>query len=477
MIRLRFAPSPTGYLHVGGLRTALFSYLYAKQQGGSFIFRLEDTDQQRLVVGSEENLVETLRWAGIEVDEGPQGRGAVGPYRQSERLPIYHQHAQQLLEKGHAYPCFCSAETLDQMRAQQQQSGTSPRYDGRCRHLTDAEASAQLKAGASHVIRMKIPSVNQSLLLKDLVRGTIVIDTEQLDDQVLIKASGFPTYHLAVVVDDHLMGITHVVRGEEWLPSYPKHHLLYQYFGWDPPHFIHLPLILNPDRSKLSKRQGDVAVEDFRRQGYLPEALINFVALLGWGPSHNQEIFSKKELIEQFSFDRVSKSGAVFDRDKLNWMNQHYLHALSPDELFKRLEPYLANTPFAQKDPVLLKKACVVSQKRMTTLADIQGKLPLFFEEKPLLTDPNIKEFLQTEMAQIVLNAFRQRVTDMEVPLEAESFKVLMKALQQQTGIKGPDLWHPVRYALTLEEQGPDLGMVVEIFGKQKILMMLDQVC
>ena len=274
MVRLRFAPSPTGYLHVGGLRTALFCWFYVRQQGGKLIFRLEDTDQKRLVEGAENGLIGMLEWAGIDLDESPRSGGESGPYRQSERLKIYNQYVRKLLEEDNAYRCFCSLERLEKLKDEQRAKGETPRYDGFCRYLPREEVRRRTDSGEAHVVRMKIPEIPETMVLNDLIRGSVSIETSKTEDQIIIKSDGFPTYHLAVVVDDHLMKITHVVRGEEWLPSFPKHLLLYRYFGWDPPQFAHLPLILNPDRSKLSKRQGDVAVEDFRDQGYLPEGLL-----------------------------------------------------------------------------------------------------------------------------------------------------------------------------------------------------------
>jgi glutamyl-tRNA synthetase len=282
-VRTRFAPSPTGFLHVGGLRTALYNYLFAKKHNGQFILRIEDTDQTRIVPGAVENLIETLKWAGIEFDEGPFKGGPFGPYIQSQRLELYHKHALELVEKGYAYYCFCSPERLEKMRQEQIKLGQPPKYDGTCRRLTSDEVKKKLDEGLPKTIRMKIPEWGE-LKFNDLIRGDVTINFKVLDDQILLKSDGFPTYHLAVVVDDHYMKISHVIRGEEWLPSTPKHILLYDYFQWEKPYFAHLPLLLNPDRTKLSKRQGDVAVEDYRAKGYLPEAVVNFIALLGWNP-------------------------------------------------------------------------------------------------------------------------------------------------------------------------------------------------
>ena len=473
MVRLRFAPSPTGYLHVGGLRTALFSYLYAKQQKGAFIFRLEDTDQQRFVEDSEKDLLAMLQWAGLEIDEGIEAGGAFGPYRQSERRAIYQEHAQQLLAAGHAYCCFCSPETLATLRQAQKAQGLAPRYDRRCRHLNTKTIQQNLAQGLPHVVRMKIPA-HQTLTANDWIRGPLSVETDQLDDQVLLKADGFPTYHLAMVVDDHLMKITHVVRGEEWLPSFPKHHLLYEYFGWEPPHFIHLPLILNQNRAKLSKRQGDVAVEAYQKQGYLAEALVNFIALLGWNAGDDQEIFSLQALIEKFSFARLGKSPAVFDREKLDWMNQHYLHQLSQEDLFERLQPFIQQTPFAHQDPSRLKQVCGLLQPRLTTLADIQSKLALFFDENPVLEEAEWIEVLREDSSQVVLKAVKAHIATAEEMTES-TFLHMMKAVQKATGIKGKPLWMPMRYALTLEAHGPELPAVAAVFGKEKCLRMIEQ--
>lgn len=473
MVRLRFAPSPTGYLHVGGLRTALFSYLYARQQGGTFLFRLEDTDQQRLVEGSEQDLLAMLRWAGVDCDEGPTLVGDFGPYRQSERLSIYRTHLEQLVAQNHAYACFCTQERLDSVKRMQKAQGLIPKYDGHCRDLPQPEVTSRIDAGEAHVYRMRLPDETEKVLMDDLIRGKVVIDTNQLDDQVLLKSDGFPTYHLACVIDDHLMQISHVVRGEEWLPSFPKHLLLYRYFGWEPPQFAHLPLILNPDRSKLSKRQGDVAVEDFKAQGYIAEALVNFIALLGWNTSDDQEIFSMQELVEKFSFERVGKAGAVFDRNKLEWMNQQYIQKLDLDDLMSRLQPYLAASAFAENDPDLLRRAVQIVQPSLTRLPLVLDKLAIFFDDKPKLDKPELIEYLKQDEARTVLQNFREQL-DAADTLDEASFKQLVKATQKAVGIKGKGLWTPLRYAITLEEHGPDLSMMAAFFGKEKCLRLLD---
>ena len=335
MVRVRFAPSPTGFLHIGGLRTALYNYLFAKNQGGVFILRIEDTDQERYVEGAVENLIDTMKWVGLTYDEGPDIDGPCGPYTQSERTEIYREHVQKLLDSGHAYRCFCSKERLDEMRERHTQNKQAPMYDRKCLDLPQSEIDAKIKAGETFVIRQKIPY--ETIKFKDLIRGNVQFDGKTVDDQVLIKSDGFPTYHLANVVDDHLMEITHVIRGEEWLPSTPKHIALYKAFGWDAPEFAHLPLLLNPDRTKLSKRQGHVAVEDYIKEGYSREAILNFVVFLGWNPGSGEEneIFTLSELEEHFSIEKVHKSGAVFNIEKLDWFNWRWQKKKFTDQIQK----------------------------------------------------------------------------------------------------------------------------------------------
>ncbi len=324
-VRVRFAPSPTGYLHIGGLRTALYNYLFAKNNNGKFILRIEDTDRNRYVEGAVENLISTLNWIGLKYDEGPDAKGEFGPYMQSQRLDIYKKYANDLLENGKAYCCFCTPERLQELREEQQrQKLPQAKYDKHCLNLTKDEIKEKLESGIPHVIRLNVPA-DQKVTFDDVIRERVEFDTSNIDDQVLIKSDGFPTYHLANVVDDHLMKITHVIRGEEWLSSTPKHILLYDFFEWEKPVFAHLPLLLNPDRSKLSKRQGDVAVEDYQSKGYLKETLINFVALLGWNAGDDKEFYYLDELVEKFSLERVNKAGAVFDLQKLNWLNAEHL--------------------------------------------------------------------------------------------------------------------------------------------------------
>lgn len=339
-VRTRFAPSPTGFLHVGGLRTALYNFLFARQNNGKFLLRIEDTDQKRYVEGALENLISTLKWFGLSYDEGPEIGGSHAPYIQSERLEIYKEYADKLLKTKHIYRCFCSAERLEEMRKKQIEKGHAPMYDRKCLRLSDEEIEKNLKEGKPYVLRLKIP--DKKFEFNDLIRGRVIFDGNTIDDAVLLKSDGYPTYHLANVIDDYLMEITHVIRGEEWLPSTPKHIALYEAFGWNPPEFAHLPLLLNKDRSKLSKRQNDVAAEDYIKKGYLKEAILNFIAFLGWNPGGEKEIYSIDEMIAEFSLEKVHKAGAIFDIDKLNWFNWQWKRKIYLDEIMgaaKKIDP------------------------------------------------------------------------------------------------------------------------------------------
>ncbi len=472
-IRTRFAPSPTGFLHVGGLRTALFNYLFAKHHGGQYILRIEDTDQNRKVEGAAEQLLASLKWAGLQHDEGPDVGGDYGPYVQSQRLDLYREHAQQLLNNGHAYPCFCTPDDLEKMREAQLSRSETPRYDGRCRHLAPDDVQRKLDTGAVHVIRLKMPNDGETVFT-DLIRGEVRVQNELVDDQVLIKSDGFPTYHLANVVDDHHMKISHVIRGEEWLLSVPKHLQLYKAFGWQPPQMAHLSLLLNPDRSKLSKRQGDVAVEDYMAKGYLPQALVNFVALLGWNPGTDEEFFTLEELVERFSMDRVNKSGAVFDIDKLNWMNGNYIRKLPEDELVTFLTPFLEKGGADVSDAQRTRKIILAVQKKIDRGDQVFDAAKIFFKDTLNITEADALNALKQETARPALQAVAKELAKVET-LDIDAFKQAMKSVQKETGIKGPGLWKPVRIALTGESSGPELPAVIEVFGKEKVLNFIRQ--
>ena len=484
-IKVRFAPSPTGYLHIGGLRTALYNYLFAKKNGGTFILRIEDTDQTRFVEGAIENLINALKWSGVEYDEGvfiEDGevveKGPNGPYIQSNRLPMYKEVVDKLIESGDAYYCFCTKERLDKLREEQKIKGQVPKYDGLCRSISLEDAKARVAGGEEHVVRLKLPR-NVDIHFKDLVKGDITINSDDMDDQVLIKSDGFPTYHMAVVVDDHDMEVTHIVRGEEWLPSTPKHVYLYEVLGWEKPEFIHLPTVLNSDRKKLSKRQGDVSVEDFRESGYLPDALINYLALVGWSPDDNQEIMTMDEMIEKFSFDRVSKTGGIFDKKKLDWVNAHYIKEKDDADLLELVKPYLIEAglideAFVEPHREWLLILMNTIKEGMSTLKEAPEKAAFVFEEMPEITEENLLEILSGEQVPELIAALEEEIGAME-EVDLDSAKGLMKKIQKSTGIKGKNLFMPTRILITGMEHGPELANIIYLLGKEKILNRLEQ--
>lgn len=485
-VRVRFAPSPTGFVHIGSLRTALYNYLFARKNAGKYILRVEDTDQSRYVEGAIEGMLRSMEWAGVNHDEGVilngellEQKGNFGPYVQSQRLDIYKEHIKTLLENGHAYYCFCSKERLDEVREKQKAEGLTAGYDGHCRNLSKEEVEENIKAGHPYVIRLKLPE-NKDIKFADIVRGEVVMNTSDLDDQVLMKSDGFPTYHFAVVVDDHLMEITHVIRGEEWLPSTPKHVYLYEAFGWEAPQYVHLPNILNADRKKLSKRQGDVAVEDFLKKGYLPEGLVNYIALVGWSPEDNQEIFSMEELEESFSLERVSKSGGVFDVNKLNWINGHYIRESSIERITDLAIPHLIEAGYiteadAKERYEWLKDLVSVLQDRISYVAEIKDKAGIFFNAEIELKDDESKELIKVEHLPELLNVLETKVEEAEV-IDEDFGKKVFKEIQKETGIKGPNLFKPIRVVLTGEVHGPDLPLVMKVLGSKNILKRIQYV-
>lgn len=469
-VRVRFAPSPTGFLHVGGLRTALYNYLFAKHHGGTFLLRIEDTDQSRKVEGAVENLIETLKWAGIEHDEGPGKEGPFGPYVQSSRLQLYQDHARQLVEAGHAYYCFCTPERLEQVRQKQIAMKLPPAYDRHCRDLPEETVRQRRAAGESTVIRMKVP-VGGEITFEDRIRGKVTIAHKVLDDQVIVKSDGFPTYHLAVVVDDHLMKISHVIRGEEWLPSTPKHIMLYRYFGWDLPEFAHLPLLLNPDKTKLSKRQGDVAVEDYRQKGYLKEAIVNFVAFLGWNPGDERELFTLEDLIRDFSLERVGKSGAVFNVEKLNWLNQQHLR-LKPDEELARLaRPVLEQAGLTGIDQGYLISVVKLMKERITLLPDFADFAGYFFRDPVAFDEKGVKKYWNDESAQ-AMSTLADRLET--VPsFTHQAIEEVLRALAEERNVSAGKLIHPARLALSGKVVGPGLFEMMELLGKETVVRRL----
>ncbi len=469
-VRTRFAPSPTGYLHVGGLRTALYNYLFSKHKNGKFILRIEDTDQTRKVEGAVENLIETLKWAGIDYDEGPDRDGGYGPYTQSQRLNIYKDYAKQLIEKGHAYYCFCTPERLDEIRKKQLAAKLNPSYDKYCARLSKEETQKRVANGEKHVIRMKVPTDGE-LMFEDMIRGNVTIAYKMLDDQVLIKSDGFPTYHLAVVVDDHLMNITHIIRGEEWLSSVPKHILLYKYFGWEVPVMAHLPLLLNPDKSKLSKRQGDVAVEDYRSKGYLKEAILNFIAFLGWNPGDDREIFFIDQLIKEFSLERVGKSGAVFNIEKLNWLNQQHIKLKTNEDLAIFVKPHLQTAGLINIENKYLLNVISLMKERMIFPQDFVENSIYFFKEPEVFDETAISKHWEKETSQYE-NLLCERLESLN-EYNKTSIEDAVRKLSEELKIKTSKLIHPTRLALSGRQTGPGLFEMMEVLGKEIVVKRL----
>jgi glutamyl-tRNA synthetase len=468
-IRVRFAPSPTGYLHVGGLRTALYNYLFARKNNGSFVLRIEDTDQARYVKGATESLIDTLHWCGLVYDEGPSVGGRFKPYLQSERLDIYKTHIQLLIEKKKAYYCFCTTERINELREQQKKSVQQTKYDKHCLNLSNSEIDKKLKSGIPHIVRLNVVE-NQTIVVEDAIRGRVEFDSNLMDDQVLIKSDGYPTYHLANVVDDHLMKITHVIRGEEWLPSTPKHVLLYDAFGWEKPIFAHLPLLLNPDKSKLSKRQGDVAVEDYRAKGYLPESLVNFVALLGWNPGIEQEIFSLDELVELFSIEAVNKAGAVFDIEKLNAFNFEHLRKKTDAKVLMMLKEELLQSKYKDihYDDERLLKIIEAMRPRVSFMKDFLEKSPYFFEP-PVEYDAGAKRKNWTTDTPSQLKKLSDKFQELKNPGK-EDYESALHETAQSLNIGNGPLIHAVRLAVTGVSGGPGLFDILFILGKEEVV-------
>lgn len=479
-VRTRFAPSPTGFLHVGGLRTALFAYLFAKKNKGTFILRIEDTDQGRFVEGGIESMIHSLTWAGLTIDEGvtinDQGEilqnGDHETYIQSERLGFYERHLNELIEKGHAYYCFCTKERLEELRHFQELNKLPTGYDGHCRTIPPAEALKRKKTGETTVVRMKMPKEGTTSFV-DLVRGEVTFANHLIDDQVLMKSDGFPTYHLASVVDDHLMEITHVIRAEEWLPSTPKHLVLYEMFGWEKPEFAHLSLLINEQKQKLSKRHGDVSVEDFKAKGYLPEALVNFVAFLGWNPGDNRELFTLKELEQEFSFEKVSKAAAVFNREKLDWYNKHAIMRLETEELVRHAKPFLKNIGLLnvdEMDQIMLNRAIDLERGRATTLIDLVEGIGFIFAEtldyETLLLVWKKSTLLETKQILSELVQFLKEISDWE----KENLDQTLEAwIQNKNYAVGTVMW-PLRVALSGQKNSPGPTEIAAVLGKEKTL-------
>jgi glutamyl-tRNA synthetase len=484
-VRVRFAPSPTGFLHIGGLRTALYNYLFARHHGGTFVLRIEDTDQARYVEGAEDDIIKSLEWAGMTIDEGPHKEGDVGPYRQSERKAMYHEYAKQLIDSGHAYYAFDTTEEIDEMRERLKKSGNpSPKYDSITRQsmknsltLPQDEVEKRLKNGDEYVVRLKVPR-RENVKFEDEIRGVVSFDTAGLDDQVLLKSDGMPTYHLANVVDDHTMGITHVIRGEEWLSSAPKHILLYNAFGWEPPTMAHLPLIMSPSGGKLSKRKAEsegipVNTKDYIAGNYEPEALVNFLAYLGWSPGDDSEIHSLEELCELFTLDRVSKGGAVFNHKKLMWYNEHYIRETSVEDLLTRVEALVTEAGYTVKDSAYMTTVVELLHERVSKIDEFVSMGSFFFAAPAEYDEKALKKW-KDDSADLV-KVYKTKIEHLpEGEFEAAILKKALEETVEENEVGFGKVMMPVRIATTGQGFGPDLFPALELIGKEEVLDRID---
>lgn len=479
IVRTRTAPSPTGMPHLGNIRTALFDYLYAKSHNGAFVVRIEDTDQKRSVDQAVENYLTALRWLGLEWDEGPDlkndiivgEKGEYPSYWQSRRLDLYKKYSNELLAAGDAYYCFCTPEILDEMRKRQLAEKKITKYDGRCRELTSEHVSEQRKSGASAVVRLKMPR-DTTITFEDVLRGKIAINSSEVEDQVIMKSDGYPTYHLASVVDDHLMNITHVLRGEEWIASTPKHVYLYEKLGWKPPVFVHLPLVLGPNKQKLSKRDGSFSVQDLQEAGYLPEAIVNYLAFLGWHkPNDDREFFTLTELVSEFTLEGLNKSPAVFDRKKLDWYNAQYMKRIPVDTLAEKVLPYVDAQLLGTKDDTFLKRLLEVEQSRYERLTDVRESTEIYLGnlsyEADILTWKDITKDHARANLEALHSLLQQHDTDQW------TIKSLEHSIKEYIASKelsnGEILW-PLRVSLTGRKQSPGPFESAYILGKDESL-------
>ena len=472
-IKVRFAPSPTGPLHIGGARSALFNWLIARKLGGTVLLRIEDTDRERSSRESEDNILKALEWLGIDWDEGIVKGGAYGPYRQTERLAIYDKIVARLLAQGNAYHCYCSEEDLEAEREVCLARGEVPMYSGKCRNITSDDRVAYESKGVRPVIRFRVPA-DMVITVKDLVRGEVSFESNGIGDFVIVKSDGIPTYNFAVVADDAAMGITHVIRGEEHLSNTPRQIMLYHALDWELPQFAHVSLILGKDRSKMSKRHGSTAVEQYQAKGYLPEAVINFLALLGWSPVGEQEIFSIKELIQEFSLDRVAKNPAVFDLDKLNHINAHYLKQKTTEELVTLAIPFLREAGYIKEGELTneeyqkLQWVIEATREYLSYMAQIVQHIDVFFKDDLDFASEEAKAVLVEEQVPDVLSVFEEKIAETQ-ELNPENVKMLLKGLTKELGLGGKKVYMPIRVALSGQQHGPEMHYMIPILGHEGI--------
>lgn len=475
-LRVRFAPSPTGPFHIGGARSALFNWLLAKKHGGKLVLRIEDTDLERSTKESEENIKEALRWLGITWDEGVDVQGPYGPYRQTERLEIYRKYTEQLLANHQAYYCYCTEEEIEAERQAQMAKGENPCYSGHCRNLTDEDRARLEAEGRKPVVRFRVPP-NKPIVFTDMVRGTVSFDSNGVGDFVVVKSDGIPVYNYAVVLDDALMHITHVIRAEEHLSNTPRQILLYDALGFALPQFGHISLILGKDRSKMSKRHGATSVEQYRNLGYLPAAIVNFLALLGWSPAGEEEIFSLNELVEQFSMDRVAKNPAVFDIDKLNWINAHYTKQADPELITNLAIPHLQKAGYigelAAEQRIWLVRVIAVLQEYISYAAQVVDHIDIFFNDNVEFETEEAREILHDADIPSVMEAFRTKLNDLD-ELDAPRIKALLKSITKELKLGGKKVFMPIRIAITGKMHGPDLDKIIPLIGRERVLKRLE---
>ena len=469
-VRVRFAPSPTGYLHVGGARTAIFNYLFARHHGGTFILRIEDTDAERSTLESERSLLEDLRWLDLDWDEGPDVGGPYGPYRQSERMPIYRELADKLIASGHAYPCFCTEAELEKKREAMTARSEAPHYDGTCRELSASEVAAKRTAKIPEAIRFRVGE--GAARFEDAVRGAMDLGHDMVGDWVILRSNGLPTYNFAAAVDDQLMKITHVIRGEEHLPNTLRQIMIYDALGAPHPLFAHVPLILAEDRSKLSKRHGASSVGDLRATGYLPDAASNYLVLLGWSHPQSKEIMPRDEMVKVFSIERIGKAAAVFDKQKLQWMNGQYIRRLDLDTLCKRVEPYMPEALRARYSGAQRREIVSILQDSLDVLADFPARAAIF--EPDVAYEDETRTLLGSDSARRVLAAMTARLKAYDGDFTPEAFKEMILATGQEVGLKGKELYFPIRGAMTGSVHGPDLTRVAAVKGHDAVLRLLE---
>lgn len=475
-VKVRFAPSPTGPLHIGGARSALFNWLFARRYGGKFVVRIEDTDLERSSRESEENIISSLRWLGLDWDEGIGVGGSGGPYRQTERLDLYKRYAEQLLASGMAYRCYCSEEELAAQRESQLAAGDMVRYTGKCRDLTPEDCARLEGEGRKPVIRFRVPA-GKLITIRDKVRGEVNFDCAGIGDFIIVKSDGIPTYNFAVVVDDHSMGITHVMRAEEHLSNTPLQVLLYEALGWPAPVFAHVSLILGKDRSKMSKRHGATSIEQYRELGYLPEALVNFLALLGWSPGTEDEVLTLEQLQEQFSLERVSKSPAVFDLEKLNWLNGYYIRHSSLERITELAVPFLQKAGYLPENPdkTMWEKARLIAaaiRERIEYMDQVTEQARVFFVD-PGYEDPQARDILAQEQVPEVFRALQDKLAALPAVLDEETARGLLKKLPKELGLGGKKVYQPLRVALTGKTSGPELHHLLPVLGSQRVITRL----